>query len=344
MHTNSKLILRGDKMKIPQLRLIVTSFCGRECIYCRPTGEGLASCNKVQFADIDKVLSICAIYKKHGGTDIKISGGDPIYWPHLSHFIYEVKKQVGIDRIELITRSPKITKIVDELINAGLDVLNFSLDTISFDTYYTVTKGTDFYELIDSIKFCAPKINVKINTVVMKGINDNEIDPLILFCENNGIKQLKLLDIIDDMQDYENSDNRISQRLGIDNLSDVYVSMNEINESIMTRATSSKIVYQGGLGHPMDEYIMPSGLKVTLKNSDNGAWYGSICYKCNRFPCHDALMALRYTPDDMLQFCLLNENARISLSNLSDFEIELKFIEALRIFESARFNIKEKKT
>lgn len=331
-------------MKIPQLRLLVTSFCGRECIYCRPTGEGVAECNSTKFADIHKALNICALYKKNGGTDIKITGGDPVFWPHLIDFIFRVKNEVGINKIELITRSPKIVEILDELINAGLDILNFSLDTLTPEIYYTITKGKDFSELIDAIKVSASKLSVKINTVVMKGVNSHEIEQLIAFCEENNIKQLKLLDVIDDLQDENSPENRIIQRLNMDNLSDVYISMNDISNIVNSRSISQKIVYQGGLGHPMNEYTMPSGLKITLKNSDNGAWYGSVCDYCRRYPCHDALMALRYTPDDMLQFCLLNESSRISLSELSVVEIEKTFANALLVYEEARFKSKEKES
>ena len=328
-------------MKIPQLRLLVTSFCGRDCIYCRPTGEGVSGSSCTEFADIDKALNICALYKKNGGTEIKISGGDPIFWPHLIKFIYKAKNEIGIKKIELITRSPKVEEILDELITAGLDVLNFSLDTLTPEIYHTITRGKDFYELINAIKASASKLSVKINSVVMKGVNSDEINALIAFCEENNIDQLKLLDVIDDLQVDSASENRVIQRIDAQNLSDVYISMNEICDIIGNRAVTHEIVYQGGLGHPMNEYTMSSGLKITLKNSDNGAWYGSICGSCNRYPCHDALMSLRYTPDDMLQFCFLNEDTRVPLAELSSTEIENTFSKALLMYEEAKFKSKE---
>lgn len=328
-------------MKMPQLRFLVTSFCGRECVYCRPTGEGVDSCKNSQYADLQRTLQICELYKKYGGTEIKISGGDPIYWPFIVDFVKIAKNQIGMRNVELITRSPKIVEIIDELVSSGLDVLNFSLDTINPDTYFTITRCEDFKELIDAIVFCSDKIDIKINTVVMKDVNDQDIETMIDFCENNKIRQIKFLDIIDDMQDGDETENRVKTRLGISNLTDLYVSMNSICDLIARKSISNSIVYQGGLGHPMNEYVMPSGLRVTLKNSDNGAWYGKVCKGCKEFPCHDALMALRYTSDDTLQFCLLNEDTIIPLKKLDDAEVERVFVRALSVFENAYFIKKE---
>ena len=324
-------------MKIPQLRILATSFCGRQCIYCRPTGEGMPSCDNTVFVDYSKALKICLLYKECGGYDIKISGGDPIFWPPIVKFIYDLKNKIGIKKIELITRSPKVTDIVYDLKNAGLDTLNFSLDVIDSKLYHLITGGNDYEALIETIRKCSTVLPVKINSVIMKGINYEYVNELVNFCENNGIQHLKLLDVIDDLQSsYSGNSSRLSL-FGIHKLEDLFISLDELSLIIANKAISSSIVYQGELGHPMNEYIMPSGLVVTFKNSENGAWYGDICKECCHYPCHDALMALRYTPDDKIQFCLLNENASISLKEMSENEIVKNFKKALGIYNEATF-------
>lgn len=324
-------------MKIPQLRILATSFCDRQCVYCRPTGEGTPSCDSASFVDFSKALKICELYKKYGGNDIKISGGDPVFWPSIVNFISDLKNKLGIEKVELITRSPKVANIVYDLKNVGLDTLNFSLDVINAELYCLITGGNDYDELIETIRKCSSVLPVKINSVIMRGINYKYINELISFCEDNGIDQLKLLDVIDDLQGTNGGNSSRLSLLGVNKLNDLYVSLEELTLAISKRAISSSIVYQGGLGHPMNEYVMPSGLVVTFKNSENGAWYGDICKRCHRYPCHDALMALRYTPDNKLQLCLLNENASISLSEADDIEIEKKFYSALSIYNTATF-------
>lgn len=106
---------------MPQLRILATSFCGRRCIYCRPTGEGLPC--KSSKINIDTVIRISKLYKQYGG--------DPTLWNDLSMCIKILKQDVHIENIEIITRSPVIIDYIPELVSYGLDELDFSLDTLS---------------------------------------------------------------------------------------------------------------------------------------------------------------------------------------------------------------------
>lgn len=324
-------------MKIPQLRILVTSFCGRKCIYCRPTGEGSAGCASKIFINMEDALKICRLYREKGGTEVKITGGDPVFWPELVPFVHCLKNEIEFPRVEVITRSPKIAEKVESLISSGMDVLNFSLDTISKNTYQQITGCYDYDALIAVIADCAKVVPVKINSVIMKGINDSSIKELIAFCESAGVRQLKLLDLIDDLQDFEAGNSFHLRGLGIDRLKDLYTSLAPICTEIKKDAVLDRIVYQGGLGHPMNEFKMASGLTVTVKNSENGAWYGKPCENCPSYPCHDALMAIRLTSNNRLQYCLLNEKSTVSLNGLTVDEIAHIFCDALEIYENAHF-------
>ncbi len=323
-------------IKLPQLRILATSYCNNHCIYCRPSGEASTLFHTKKEIEKDKALQVCRIYKKYGGNEIKISGGDPIFWSDLPSFIEICKKQIGISKVEVITRSPKIVQIVDSLKNAGTDVLNFSLDAIDNDIYQKVTGKNNFKLFIEAIIYCSSLLPVKINTVVMRNINDNQIDSIIDFCESNQIKELKLLDIIEDLNDYK--ENISSQNEEKDSkLRNLYISLKPIVDHLRNLSLNEQIVYQGGLGHPMNEFLLKSGLRIIVKNSDNGAWYGDICKTCSFFPCHDALMALRLTPDCSLQFCLLNKDTNISLLNLTESEIDDVIRQALNVYHNAYF-------
>lgn len=324
-------------MKMPQLRILVTSFCGRKCIYCRPTGEGSISCTSKVFINIEDALKICRLYREKGGTEVKITGGDPVFWPDLVPFVHCLKNEIKFPKVEVITRSPKISEKVESLIVAGMDVLNFSLDTISKKTYEQITGCYDYDALIVAIQDCAKVVPVKINSVIMKGINESNIKELIAFCESAGVQQLKLLDVIDDLQDIEAGNSSRLREFGIERLNDLYVSLAQICSEIKKDAILDRLVYQGGLGHPMNEFKMASGLTIIVKNSENGAWYGKPCENCPSYPCHDALMAIRLTSNNMLQYCLLNEQAAVSLDRLTSDEIAHIFCDALSIYENANF-------
>lgn len=324
-------------MKMPQLRILATSFCGRKCLYCRPTGEGGASCASNKFINIDDAIRICQLYKNKGGSEVKVTGGDPVFWPELVTFVLRLKNEVGISKIEVITRSPKIVRIIDDLVAVGLDVLNFSLDTIDGEAYEKITGCNDYETLIAAIRYCAELIPIKINSVIMKGINDSSVSGLIAFCESLNVKHLKLLDIIDDLQEVDTGNSDRLHIIGVERLRDLYVSLSPICEGIKSYAVEEQIAYQGGLGHPMNEYKLASGLIITAKNSENGAWYGKPCESCPSYPCHDALMALRLTSDNRLQFCLLNDDTTVDLEGLTPAETETVFLDSFGVYENAHF-------
>lgn len=324
-------------MKMPQLRILATSFCGYNCLYCRPTGEGGISCATKNFININDALKICRFYKEYGGKEIKITGGDPVFWSDLVPFVKSVKYDIGIKQVEIITRNPNVINIIDDLIAAGIDILNFSLDTINKEIYQKITGCDNYDKLITAIRYCAKLVPLKINAVIMKDINDSEIEQIISFCEEIGVKQLKLLDIINDLQDIESGNHYRLQKFGVNYLGELYTPLTFICENIRKHSISEDIIYQGGLGHPMNKFKMKSGLTVIVKDSKNGAWYGSICKDCPSYPCHDALMALRLTSDNKLQYCLLNEKNSVSLEGLSNIEIATIFSNALKIYEEAHF-------
>lgn len=325
----------GNDMKLPQLRILATSFCGRKCLYCRPTGEGVTNCASRKFVNTENALEICRLYKEKGGKEVKITGGDPVFWPDLIDFVKCLKKEIGIKKVEVITRSPKIIEKIGELIAAGLDVLNFSLDSIDEATYEKITGSDDYNELISTIRRCARVVPVKINMVVLKNINDFHIKDMIAFCESIGVQQLKLLDVINDLQNTEAGNSYRLAEFGVKSLDELYISLASIYAELKKEALEDSTIYQGGLGHPMNELQMASGLIITIKNSENGAWYGSICDTCPSFPCHDALMAIRLTSDNKLQYCLLNENVSVSLEQLTPDEIEHLFTDALEVYKKA---------
>lgn len=216
-------------------------------------------------------------------------------------------------------------------------MLNFSLDTIDESIYNQITGNDNFQSLIHSIIYCARLLPVKINTVVMKDINNNGIFDIISFCESHQIRNLKLLDIIEDLNSKYLGNLASEKYCNVRDLKDLYMPLSELSQLLRKIAISEKIVYQGNLGHPMNEFVLKSGLRITVKDANNGAWYGIICKKCPYYPCHDALMALRLTPDSNLQYCLLNSDYRFSLKNLSRNEIEQIVANTLSLYRDAKF-------
>ncbi|MGH3932979.1 MAG: hypothetical protein ACRDTF_23740 [Pseudonocardiaceae bacterium] len=146
----------------------------------------------------------------------------------------------------------------------------------------------DLVTVLDALGACvATGVPVKVNTVVMAGVNDQEVAVLAVFCERIGVRTLKLLDVIKDLDAGAES---FARRLAIKRgraIGDLYTLLDAIAAQFQQTAVSTETRTQGGLGHPMTVLTMPSGFEVVTKDSRAGAWYGDVCAECPFFPCRD---------------------------------------------------------
>jgi len=305
-------------MRLPQVRVTVNSRCKRSCFYCRPSGEAVATEAQADLSP-DALLEVATAVRAQGVTGIKLTGGDPALYEPLVEVVDRLCREAGFAEIEVISRHPRIGELAPALAEAGVTQFNVSLDTLDAGLHKEICGVADHAEVLAAIGACvATKVPVKVNVVVMSGINTHEIDGLISFCEEAGVDSVKLLDIIKDLGEGSES---FARRLEIKRerqLPDLYVPLEELVGDLRMRAVDEQVVQQGGLGHPMTVFTMPSGTKVLVKDSNAGAWYGAVCRGCRHFPCHDALMALRVTADARLQFCLLREDVTVDLAPLLD--------------------------
>ncbi len=308
---------QGDKdMRLPQVRVTVNSRCKRSCFYCRPSGEAVATESSAAL-DPDHLIAVATAVRAQGVDGIKLTGGDPALYEPLVDAVRRLRVEAGMREVEVISRHPRIGELAPALAEAGVTLFNVSLDTLDRELHREVCGVDDHVEVLAAIKACvATGVPVKVNVVVMSGINTSEIEQLVAFCEEAGVHSVKLLDIIKDLGEGTES---FARRLEIKRgrkLDDLYVPLEDLAADLRGRAIDEQVVQQGGLGHPMTVLTMPSGTKVVIKDSTAGAWYGSVCRGCPLFPCHDALMALRLTADARLQFCLLREDVTVDLAPL----------------------------
>lgn len=259
--------------------------------------------------------------------------------------VRHLKREVGLS-VSLISSSPKIGQMAMSLRDSGIDEIDFSLNSLDPKTHFAVTGVNDLPDLVEAIKqTVSTGIVVKINSVIMKGINDNSIFDLIRWCERNGISSLKLLDVIRDVHQKSNLSNE-SRLMKVRNttLEALYVPLRPVSDLLTKYANQATTQFQGSLGHPMTCFMMPSGLKVIIKDQTKGAWYSNYCKTtCGYYRCGDALMALRLSPKAKLQFCLLRES-KLSINDLNDNDTEKLLARVLRFYNSAQFENRVTKT
>lgn len=323
--------------RIPQFRVVVNSRCGRACFYCRPSGEGLKTIGQKELP-LSDLIAVSRVVREGGVTSIKLTGGDPALYQPLIEAVERLSGDVGFAEIEVISRHPLIGNIGPELAQAGVTTFNISFDTLNSEIHRQITGIDDHQEVLGALgRLIETGVSCKVNTVVMTGVNDAEIHEIVRYCEGAGVQTLKLLDVITDLDQGEESFyRRLRERSGL-TLRDLYCDIPGTIESIVAGAVHTTTRTQGSFGHPMTVYTMPSGLNLVVKDSRRGAWYGSICHNCPYFPCHDALMALRLTPDMRLQFCLLGSHVAINLKSLDNNEMCKVVANAMDVFSQAQF-------
>lgn len=327
--------------QLPQLRIVVNSRCGRACFFCRPSGEGLPTQAGMQLST-DDVVQISNAFVRFGGSEIKLTGGDPALWPPLVECVRRLKSEVNVPQLHIISRHPLIGDLASSLATAGADLINVSLDTLDPETHHHITGKKDLPALLEALRRCTESgVTCKVNMVVMAGVNVDEIDAIIEFCESIGVASLKLLDMIGDL---EEGTETFAKRLTNPNLTprSLYQPMAPIVERLRERAVGIRTFNQGNLGHPMLNIKLNSGLDIIVKDHTVGAWYGSVCQSCSKYPCHDALMALRVTADARLQFCLLREDIAVDLRpdlSANNGALDQKIAAALSVYNTAKYQV-----
>lgn len=313
LHNKNEVTWPFERSQIPQVRMSLNFKCGKACFYCRPFGESPSIHNDSESKflgyremTLAEIVSVAKVLVDAGVTDIKLTGGDPILRSDIVDIVRELKKIENLKSLHLITRHQKAGDIAVQLKEAGLDLLNFSLDSLNENVWKSITRVEGHKELMSAIRNSAKiGIPLKINTVVLKGVNNEEIPDLINFAAEIGA-EIKFLDLINDMDGFNGFD-----------LDTYYYDLRELVERLIKEGNEVEYITQsGGLGHPMPRFKMHNGAIVTVKSAKYGAYYGSICSNCKFFPCWDALMALRVTPNGWLQFCLLRSDNYIDILKL----------------------------
>lgn len=288
-----------DKYERPilSLRITLTNRCNVNCLYCHH--DGMVKSKDEMTAD--ELYTICKIAKKIGVRKIRLSGGEPLLKKDIVEIVEKIAN-LGFKDISMTTNGILLEKYAQDLKDAGLDRVNVSLDTLNRETFEFITKK-DYLE--DAKKGILKAVEVglypvKINMVIMKDINQNEIDDMFEFCKENDIV-LQLIELIES----ENcDDDKFSEDYHY-NLDDIEKELADIADDVRERK-----FMQG-----RKKYYIDGGEIEVVKPVDNA----KFCANCSR---------LRITPDGKIKPCLLrNDNLVELISHVRNGESEEKLEE-----------------
>ncbi len=162
--------------RISYLRLSVTDRCNLRCQYCMPA-EGV---HKLQHSDIlsfEELHRIARLAVSLGIDKIRITGGEPLVRKGLVNFLESLSSIRGLKELVLTTNGLLLREFAADLRRAGVHRLNVSLDSLKQDTFSSLTRGGNLESALDGIAAAeeAGFPPVKINTVVIRGVNDGEV-------------------------------------------------------------------------------------------------------------------------------------------------------------------------
>jgi cyclic pyranopterin phosphate synthase len=170
-----------------KLRISVTDRCNMRCGYCMPTNntKWFDSTEVLSFEEIIRLSSIFAIL---GVEKIRITGGEPLVRPMIENLIKSIAKIPHIKSIGLTTNGLLLSDTVEKLKSSGLNSVNISLDSFKEDRFKMMTGINGLNKVISSIQKAKDAgFDVKINTVVVRGWNDDEVVEFANFARQTGI-------------------------------------------------------------------------------------------------------------------------------------------------------------
>lgn len=165
------------------LRVSLTDKCNLRCTYCMPA-EGLDWMPDDQLLSDDELLRLMRIaVELLGITDIRLTGGEPLLRPRLEHLVAEIAALRPRPRIAMTTNGIGLAKRARKFAEAGLDRINISLDTVNRETFRTVTRRDRLRHVLDAMAAAkeAGLSPVKINAVLLSGVNEHEAADLLRF-------------------------------------------------------------------------------------------------------------------------------------------------------------------
>jgi len=176
---------------ITNLRISVTSRCNLNCLYCHK--EGYLTNSELT---PDEIATFAEVFKKLGIKKVKLTGGEPLIRKDIVEILEKLPK---FEEISMTTNGILLEKFAEELKEAGLDRVNVSLDTLDEAKYRAMTRGGDINKVLKGIE-SAVEVGltpVKINMVVIKGFNVDEIDDMIEFVKRYKRKViLQLIELV----------------------------------------------------------------------------------------------------------------------------------------------------
>ncbi|MCZ4344927.1 GTP 3',8-cyclase MoaA [Devosia neptuniae] len=262
---------------ISYLRISVTDRCDFRCVYCM--AEDMTFLPKRDVLSFEEIETIAGAFIARGATRIRLTGGEPLVRRDIMGLVATLGARIGqgLEELTITTNGSQLAKHADGLAAAGVKRINVSLDTLDEARFAAITRRGRLTDVMDGIAAAqSAGIAIKINMVAMRGVNDDEIEPMMAWAHGRKMG----LTLIEGMPLGE---------VGIDRV-DSYLPLRELHDQLARRYTLEKLSKRTG-GPARYVHVAETGgvLGFITPMSHN------FCESCNR---------VRLTATGQLFMCL----------------------------------------
>jgi len=267
---------------IRSIRISVTQRCNLRCFYCHREGEDAAS--GITEMTPDEIKRVVSVISSFGIGKIKLTGGEPLIRDDIIEIVRKINEVSGVSEVSMTTNGTLLKDLAEPLKDAGLTRVNVSLDTLDAETYRMITGVNALESAIRGVKSAvkAGLRPVKINMVLLKGVNSDEVWEMIDFARKNNV----ILQLIELESPYESE---FFRRYHFD--------MTGIEDELRRQAVRVTVRSM----HHRRKYLLPNGVEVEIVKPMHNT---EFCRYCNR---------MRITSDGKFKPCLFRSD------NLVDF-------------------------
>jgi len=292
--------------RIRKLRVSLLDACNFRCVYCMPLNPVFMDSSR--WLRPEEIEAVCANLIDFGLEQIRITGGEPTLREDFRDIVLRLSS-LPLNSLGLTTNGCNLTKELDFLNDTNCKHINISLDSLSKLTFYRITRRDHFEKVLDSV-LSAKRLgfHVKINTVLMKGINDHEIFDFIRFSAEHGV-EIRFLELMS-----------IGQVKG--SKDDLFISASDIIQRVSTREELTP--KQSECDSTSFNFKTASGANIGFVASETLPF----CHNCSRW---------RLSADGFLRACLMSEKG-IYIRNVKPKDYKVKMNELLTMKPYKRIN------
>ena len=173
--------------EIHYLRLSVTDLCNLRCRYCMP--DGVEKLEREAVLTYEEFLRLAALFARCGIDTVRVTGGEPLVRKNVAQLVAGLKETPGIRRVTLTTNAVLLAEQLPALLDAGLDSVNISLDTLRPEVFQQITARDDFAAVQAGLQAALQSgLPVKLNCVPQAGVNEGELEALAALAKDNALQ------------------------------------------------------------------------------------------------------------------------------------------------------------